>query len=76
MNTPLEYIELKVDEINTKNVDSNIESRPFASINGKTYTFSWCNGASVISPKNIIYFNTEKEAQNSGRTLSKLCKKY
>ncbi len=51
------------------------DSRPFASINGKTYTFSWCNGSSVISPKNKIYFNDESAAQNSGRALSKLCQK-
>ena len=50
-------------------------SRPFASINGKTYTFSWCQNATLISEKNKIYFNSEEEAKNSGRVLSKFCQK-
>ena len=51
------------------------DSRPFASKNGKTYTFAWCNGSGNIAAKNKIYFGSEAEAQNSGRTLSKLCQK-
>ncbi len=53
----------------------NEYSHPFASKNGKTYTFSWCQGANIISTKNKIYFDTESDAQKSGRTLSKLCQK-
>ncbi|MFA6608692.1 MAG: hypothetical protein WCT07_02175 [Candidatus Paceibacterota bacterium] len=56
-------------DINTSN------QNPFASINGKTYTFSWCNGADKIKDFNKISFKTEEDAKNSGRTLSKLCQK-
>ena len=48
---------------------------PFGSKNGKTYTFSWCQGSSRILEKNKIIFATEDEAQRSGRTMSKLCQK-
>lgn len=48
--------------------------QPFASKNGKTYTFTWCKGSSVIAAKNKLYFPSEEAAKNSGRTLSKLCK--
>lgn len=48
---------------------------PFASKKGKTYTFNWCGGASAIKQTNKIYFKSEEEARNSGRTLSKLCSK-
>lgn len=51
------------------------DSRPFASKNGKTYTFSWCQGGTQIKPSNKIYFKNEEGAQRSGRTLSKLCQK-
>lgn len=51
------------------------DSRAFGSIKGKTYTFSWCQGATRISPKNKIYFASEEEAKGRGRTLSKMCKK-
>ncbi len=49
--------------------------RPFGSIKGKTYTFSWCQGATRISTKNKIHFASEDEARSSGRTLSKLCRR-
>ncbi len=51
------------------------EVRPFASKNGKTYTFTWCSGSGNIALKNKIYFGSEYEAKNSGRSLSKLCQK-
>jgi hypothetical protein len=54
--------------------DTSRDSQPFASKKGKTYTFSWCSGASRISAKNKIYFKSEADAKSSGRTLSKLCK--
>ncbi|MEN9881549.1 MAG: hypothetical protein RLZZ308_732 [Candidatus Parcubacteria bacterium] len=50
-------------------------SLPFASKYGKTYTYTWCSGASRIVKKNIIYFSSEEEAIKSGRVLSKLCKR-
>lgn len=67
---PVKYIE---SGGNTSHIDG--EPRPFASIGGKTYTFSWCQGSSVISEKNKIYFKSEEDAKNSGRELSKLCQK-
>ena len=51
------------------------ETLPFASISGKTYTFSWCMGANRVAVKNRIYFANEDEAIRSGRRLSKLCTK-
>lgn len=67
---PLSYIE----GINEGNVSKNEDSRIFASINGKTYTYKWCSGSSRILDKNKIYFKNEEEAKRSGRTLSKKCK--
>lgn len=52
-----------------------VDTRPFGSISGTTYTFSWCQNASAILPKNKIYFTSEEAAKASGRTLSKLCQK-
>ena len=46
----------------------------FGSVSGKTYTFSYCSGAKRIKEVNKIYFKSEAEAKESGRTLSKLCK--
>lgn len=51
------------------------DRRPFGSKTGTTYTYSWCSGSSRILPKNKVYFSSDDEAQKSGRTLSKLCKK-
>lgn len=59
-------------DIDTNNPN---DSRPFASFSGKTYTFSWCQGASTILAKNRVYFRDEIQAKESGRTLSLLCKK-
>jgi hypothetical protein len=47
--------------------------RPFASKNGITYTFSWCQGAGMIKPSNRVYFSNEEEAKRTGRVLSKFC---
>ncbi len=52
-----------------------MDPRPFGSSKGKTYTFTWCQGASRIASKNKIYFGSEEEARLVGRTLSKLCTK-
>lgn len=72
-SVPTTYTSSEVNGGQSSN--ENYESRPFASKNGKTYTFSWCQGSSVIAVKNKIYFDDESSAQNSGRTLSKLCQK-
>ncbi len=69
---PVSYI---VGEEKYSSAVSYGETLPFASINGKTYTFSWCSGSGRISAKNRIYFKTEVDAVATGRTLSKLCKK-
>ncbi|HCC05957.1 TPA: hypothetical protein DEP94_01175 [Candidatus Nomurabacteria bacterium] len=70
-NIPVSYIS------NSENnaIINKADSRPFASVNGKTYTFSWCGGSNNISEKNKIYFSDEQIAKNSGRVLSKLCQK-
>lgn len=49
------------------------DSRPFGSVKGKTYTFSWCGGQRT-KPENRIYFDNEEIAKGEGRVLSKLCK--
>ena len=59
----------------TKNQPHVNDIRPFGSSKGKTYTFSWCQGSARISAKNKIYFVSATEAETSGRTLSKLCRK-
>ncbi|MFA5131927.1 MAG: hypothetical protein WC444_01215 [Candidatus Paceibacterota bacterium] len=77
------YIKRGADDIPVSYIPNNspstdqkeVDSRPFASKNGKTYTFSWCSGSTNISLKNKIYFVDEATAQASGRTLSKLCTK-
>ena len=56
--------------VSDDSVMTNIkDSRAFGSSKGKTYTFSWCQGASRISPKNKVYFSTEDEAKKTGRIL-------
>lgn len=68
------YISNTDSSLGTKMI-SSIDSRPFASRKGKTYTYSWCSGSGRISQRNKIVFNSEAQAIASGRTLSKLCKK-
>lgn len=63
----LTYTEGQVEEVSAV-------KEIFASKNGKTYTYSWCSGASRILDKNKIYFATEGDAEKTGRTLSKNCK--
>jgi hypothetical protein len=70
-SVPVSYIEGNSTSKPLKQADS----RPFASIHGKTYTFNWCQGATQVLEKNRVYFNTETQAVTSGRTLSKLCSK-
>ena len=55
--------------------DLAIDPRPFSSINGKTYTFVWCQGADKILIKNRVYYSDQTEVQKSGKTLSQLCQK-
>ena len=72
---PVTYKAYNIDR-NSDNDEQGVRNiRPFASKHGKTYTFSWCSGSSMISEKNKLYFDTEEEAKKSGRTLSKLCEK-
>lgn len=68
--------DLPISYISKENEMANpVDNRPFASRNGATYTFSWCQGASMILEKNKVYFANEEEAESSGKTLSKLCQK-
>ena len=71
---PLIYKE-KVEQMTiSKQQQGNPNTKIFASVNGKTYTFSWCSGADKIKEINKIFFKSEEEAITTGRTLSKLCK--
>lgn len=70
---PVLYRESSESNPTVKGVNST--GLPFGSKNGKTYTFSWCQGASQIKLANKIYFKTTVEAERTGRTLSKLCQK-
>ena len=49
--TPVTYIESEGTVLGEV-----ADNRPFGSVNGPTYTFSWCQGSSSILPKNKIYF--------------------
>ena len=72
--SPVIYKE--ADRVDSQELSQNGDTgKPFASKSGKTYTFEWCQGSSRISSKNKIYFSSLAEAEASGRTLSKLCKK-
>lgn len=68
------YQEFHVEDARAPGVMKS-SSLPFASKQGKTYTFSWCQGAERIREKNKIFFDNEEAAQQSGRRLSKLCEK-
>lgn len=72
--TQIVYKEGAVDNL-AQNFADTSAGNPFASNKGKTYTFSWCQGASRILSKNKIIFSSEEEAKSSGRTLSKMCQK-
>jgi hypothetical protein len=54
-------------------VRSGTDTRPFGSVHGTTYTFSWCKGSQNILTKNRIYFANDEDARNHGRTISKMC---
>jgi hypothetical protein len=72
--TPVTYVTQAFSE--AKDISSQESNNlPFGSKHGKTYTFSWCQGARRILEKNKVYFAGEAEAKNSGRTLSKTCSK-
>ena len=68
---PVLYIQKGTQTTQTALVDS----RPFGSRNGTTYTFSWCSNSGQIKQENKIYYQNEAQAQSVGRTLSKLCQK-
>ncbi len=68
--TVVSYEEGAVESFSPDSAPSAI----FASVSGKTYTYSWCQGASRIKEQNKIFFKNEEEAKRTGRILSKLCK--
>lgn len=45
-----------------------------ASKNGTKYYFLHCSGLSRIKKENLVYFDSEKEAQKNGFKLAKGCK--
>ncbi len=63
----LVYTNQSVYKLGEKNTSHNI----YASSKGSKYYLSNCK--SSIKEENKIYFDSEKEAQNSGYTLSKSC---
>lgn len=71
VNKEVVYLQKEYEESFVKAVDT----RPFGSKNGKTYTFSWCSRSNVILEKNKVYYANEEDAKSSGRLLSKLCQK-
>ena len=73
-NKTLIYNEKTEQLATSKQQKENTDTQIFASVNGKTYTFSWCSGSDKIKESNKIFFKSEEEAVATGRTLSKLCK--
>ena len=71
-NASTEPVTYKESEEETESLVLS-DSRPFSSIHGTTYTFSWCQGATRTLVKNRVYYENEKEAIAAGKTLSKLC---
>lgn len=60
--------------INTQNVTNlAVNGNYVASKNGKLYYTVGCSGASRLSEKNKIYFNTEQEAIDEGYILAAAC---
>lgn len=55
--------------------NARADARPFGSKSGTTYTYSWCQGSDRIKEANKIYYASATSAENSGRSLSKLCQK-
>ena len=51
----------------------NIEA-VFASSRGSKYYTKFCNKGNNISPKNIIWFSSAEEAENSGYTIAAACR--
>lgn len=45
-----------------------------ASNNGEAYHLPWCSGAKRITPENIIWFDSPKEAKEAGYRPAKNCK--
>lgn len=75
---PVIYKQNVQNRVMAGKVDSSInkvDSRPFGSIHGKTYTYSWCSGSGNIKLANKVYFMSSDDAEAKGRTLSKLCRR-
>ena len=51
----------------------NFQNLLVASKTGKKYHFPWCTGASQITDKNKIWFNSYEEAQKAGYTAASNC---
>lgn len=56
-------------------VRPTVNSRPFGSRKGTTYTYTWCSGSGQIKEANKLYWKNREAAEASGRTFSKLCTK-
>ncbi len=60
--------------INSTNSLQTNSGQVVASKNGAKYHYPWCSGAKRISPKNLITFNSIKEARASGYLPAANCK--
>ena len=49
------------------------KSRILASKNGSKYYYPWCNGATRISQKNIIWFTSRENAEQAGYAKASNC---
>ncbi len=74
-NVPKEdKIEIRPEEVAKKENTEKTDSQTIvASKNGKKYYFTWCSGASRISSKNRVYFNSTAEARARGLTADTHC---
>lgn len=54
---------------------NQVEGKYLASKNGKLYYTVGCSGAKRISTKNIVWFNTQADAEKEGYKFSPTCNK-
>lgn len=59
---------------NNNFIMSKLDSDIIASSRGKNYYFIHC-APKTLSPKNLVFYQTEEQAIKSGKTLAKSCHK-
>ena len=74
MNTNATIISSSEIEIIESSESKNTSEKAIAgSINGTKYYYSWCSGIKRINEENLIYFDSEAEAEERGYTKAKNC---